>query len=394
MDYDLKLIKLIVIIFILIIFALSCSSYYPNRLFSPTDNENNMDTNNTPFVSYSAIPSIVTTPTTFQIITTDNLNDISILREWGITEIGYLGENYNLWFSDSRRFVLPSSEGLLAFNAYESTTAQIRPKYIVSPLDVNQDDSIYYYENGIYKIDTDGNEVFIGMDSNTCDFTSADSVKALIGSDNAITSHWSGGDIFDSYGSSTVLIWNLIEKTCQHLIKPLTGWVQSLSLSPDGRYLSYNVTTSKTNIEKDLIPESTIYSYDLTLQKKICNIQGRYSAFNSESQLVVVGTPDQNIVSIVSPQDCIPEIQFDKDIDITSIALHPDGNILAGVSDSIIAFWDIYNGKKIYELNLPVPAHFSSLLNFSPDGRFLLTSKGKTTTEEKEYVILWGIPNK
>jgi len=68
------------------------------------------------------------------------------------------------------------------------------------------------------------------------------------------------------------------------------------------------------------------------------------------------------------------------------LAFSPDGKVLASCSDRIIQFWNISDGKLLYELE----GHTSQVkkIIFSPDGGLL------ASLAYKSPVLLWSIPDK
>lgn len=349
----------------------------------------------------SATPIRSTIPVSapsYKVIDQSNVSQLILLHEWAVEHISYPANT--LWFSDSRQFILPVRESTRSgIQSYE--IEGFAPGWF-TPVDysentIDETDQVIIYLAGLHIFSKLGEEIKIPEAKNYCGETIASQIVTIPGTNFVVTGHQHYGDITSSYGTSRLLVWDKNQNSCSEFLKEFVGRVTSLSASQDGHYISYSVITSRTAADGELVADVSTYIYDVSLQKEICHVSGFDGRFNNQN-LLAVYDPKEGILSLVTPATCASQKKFYVGRDLSAFAFNPGGDLFAGILDlggissvNMLEVWSSNMGEKLHEIIIQGHASLP-LINFSPDGRFLITTKDKTSPTEKSKVMLWGIP--
>ncbi|MDF0674846.1 MAG: TIR domain-containing protein [Nitrospira sp.] len=246
---------------------------------------------------------------------------------------------------------------------------------------------------------------------------------------------------------NTARIWDLTTGATLLTIKDFAGPVNALSFSPDGRRL---VTASQVTLgftpdgqfTKTGRPEETVSIWDAGTGKRILILQGSLDRVNAlalsadgrflatangdKTQLwnALTGQERLTFAGHGSPAKAlipgnVEALSFGHDsrylatanadrtatiwdtstgrelltvrdgvLGIESVALSPDGKLLATAADNVAKLWDTSTGRERTSLK----GHESTIdaIAFSPDGRFLVTGSWDKTARIWDLVTTWS----
>lgn len=374
------------------ILAMSCSRQRvrPTTNLFPTSKPTNI-------LRTSLIPTETKTPIPrYGVIDENNANHLEILHQWDIErELVDVGGT-SLWFSNSRQFIIPTTKdsvpGVQSFSVDNFDTLWFTQ--IDLPWGITTDNNNHFitFSGGLHILDTKGQEIQTIATQNNCDEGYADYVAAIPGTDSIITGHKDatdeGGLNNPGINLSSLIIWDIKKKTCLALRKKFTGQLFSLSVSPDGQFISYGFGTRNASYDWLL----TTKIYDLHLRQERCNFSGLYARFNLQDQIAIY-SPNADTIPLIKLSDCKKLLEFNVTTKLSSIVFSPNGALLAGASDdSIVYIWSVKSGEKLEEINLQGTSSIFPLIDFSPDGRFLIVTKDEKSSTNNHKLILLGIP--
>jgi len=331
-----------------------------------------------------------------KIIDKQTLNQLALLHSWDV-DGAYSYRSSNFWFSDSNQFIIPVS-GKYPMDGMQSIRVDnLMPLWFLKSLNsdftINEDNQILINLGGLQVFDRQGIEIQTIHTNHFCDIDEPISsyIVAISGTNLVVTGQQDSYSNFGlngaAYDKARLLIWDISKNSCSELIKRFDGFLSSLSVSDDGRYISYIVVIKTTDALK-----SIVHIYDLNLRKEKCELADGYNytaRFTRQNQLAVYDSREGTI-SIVTVADCAIKMKFSIGTEIVkAFAISPSGEMFAGITDDVLRFWDVQTGEKLREISSKGNL---SLVGFSPDGHFLVTAKGAALLTEKDEVILWGIP--
>jgi WD40 repeat protein len=345
----------------------------------------------TEIVAETPVPS-------YKIITERTIDQIALLHQWDVENI--FEGNETFWFSDSARFIVPisetPSEGILFFDVGNSEAALFMQTSSLQAT-IDEKDRVITYNAGLHIFNRNGEEIKLPQSNNSCNETVASSIIFIPNSDLIVTGHQDSisdsGLNNNNNDRARLLLWDGSKNLCS-ILQEFDGRLSSLSSSLDGGYISYSIVLRTMDLSNGtLVVKSETQIYDMHLKKEACHLGGLFAKFDSRNNLVVYD-PGELTISFIEPSSCLIQRKFNIETRLSSFSLSPGGNLLAGVSLSgIITIWNIRTGKKIYEINSPTPTGLS-LISFSPNGYFLITASGKSSSSGKDKVMLWGVPEK
>jgi WD40 repeat protein len=326
-------------------------------------------------------------------ITKENIDELTLLNKWNVENILPFNVT-NFWFSDNNYLALPirnkSMDGIQAFRVADfSKQWFIQIDSFISTI---EKDHVFVFLRGLHVFNEQGETIQYLANNDLCQEGEASHIVIIPESNLVVTGHQNYGDITNSYGTSRLLIWNIQQSTCKELVKEFPGRLQSLAVSKDGRYLSYSVLTSQINPQDDsLIANLTTKIYDLQENQEICNIKGGYGLFINFQDFLVYSPKDKEIF-LANRTNCKIKKSYPTDLELMTLQVNPGEDIFMGSSDSSIGFWDLDTGEKIYNIALPSDQSYLALVNFSPDGKFLMTTQNDPSMNGQDQVMIWGIP--
>jgi hypothetical protein len=346
----------------------------PTLLITPT--QDMIDTPALPSITATTRPAVTDTPAlSSKIIGPKNLDQLSILKQWNVEGVSSY-DSTNFWFSDSNQFVVRNSDGLQSLKVDDLTPAWFIKSFALD-FTINENDQVIFNLEGLNIFDRQGVELQKIHARSLCNVT--ERAANFIG----VQDHYD--DYNFGYDKARLLIWDVSKNSCSELIK-LNGFLSSLSASEDGRYISYNFVVKTTDVNKFITR-----IYDLTRRKEKCELAGGFaSRFSLPNQFAVYDSSER-MVSLVTLDDCVVKTKYNAGNEIVhAFAISPSGELLVGVIDHAIRFWDIQTGEKLLDIKLD--RDVLSIIGFSPDGHFLVAAKRASDLADK--VMLWGILEK
>lgn len=335
-------------------------------------------------------------PTSFsKVIDKTNLKQLTLLRQWDVENLPYSYDSGNFWFSDSNQFLVPIIGSLPMHGLQSFTVDGSAPLWFIQSLQVdftiNEHDQVILNIEGIKIFNIQGGEIQSIRTNERCDIYTplSNYILAIPSTSMVITgvqdSYRDFGLNSDNMDKARLVLWDISNNTCSDLIEQFDGIITSLSASYDGRYIGYVVMVQTMDPRV-----RTTRIFDLKLREQKCELTGGLEAhFNRQDQLIIYDVTDSSI-SLVSPEDCVVEKKFNVGTGIIhAFSLSPNGELLAGVTDSAILFWDLQTGDKLHEIGIGEST--LGIIGFSPNGRFLVTAKRDDDQLNKYKVMLWGI---
>lgn len=181
------------------------------------------------------------------------------------------------------------------------------------------------------------------------------------------------GQILASGGADEAIkLWDL---STGQLISTLTGHsgsIRAIAFSPDGKMIA-----SCSN-------DRTVKIWDLTTDEELCTIRGHFSYVSS-----IAISPNKQTIASASEDGIIKlwhlhtgkEIRSIRNLFPYSIAISPDGKMLASSDSHSIRLWQLPTGQHLRTLGGFFCGHSSFVYSvvFSPDGQTLASSSGDKT---------------
>ena len=375
----------------------SCNEYQVQPILSvatATQTLQRAEPTNT--IQSALVPTPTATPIlSYDVIDEKNVDELETLYQWDVEHV--ISGSSSFWLSDSKQFIIPTSkesgDGIQSFDVNNFTPGWFTQTDYPQGVTTDEHDQVITYLNGLHIFDAHGQEVQAITAQDNCGETLTEYIVAIPGTDLIVTGHQDaedeGGLNNPGVNIASLIIWDIDRNSCSALLKRFNGRLFSLSVSPDGRYMSYSFGVRDPSYSWLV----TTKVYDLNLRKGMCHIDGVTAQFNLQNQLAVYNSDDDTI-SLITPSDCKIQLKFIVTNKLSEIAFSPNGDLLAGVSDSIVDLWSVKSGKKLQELDLQATSNNLPLIGFSPDGRFLVVTKNATSPAEKDKVMLWGILEK
>ena len=344
------------------------------------------------------IPTLLATPVpSYLVISEDNLGKLTLIRQWDVEDLFSLATP--MWFSDSQQFIIPKipgkndiPTGILSFYIEKSEPVWfIETMFFDEALasTINTEDQVFTYLRGLRVFNRLGEEVNRIKPKDECTHKQDLYLLAIPNSDLVATGQQvsvsEGGLNSDNDDLFSILVWDQNNNSCIKLKEEALGYLWSLSSSENGQYISYSFHIKDPETWA-LQPQTNIY--DLNMQKEICNVIGLGAIFNNQGQ-IATNNPVERTVSITNLSDCSAQtnLKLDDSTIVWSLSFHPNGYLLAGISDTTVYIWNTKTQEVVYDFELPMA--FTPTVNFSPDGRFILI-----TQIDNNKIMLWGVPEK
>ncbi|MCG9126251.1 sigma-70 family RNA polymerase sigma factor [Candidatus Poribacteria bacterium] len=177
-------------------------------------------------------------------------------------------------------------------------------------------------------------------------------------------------------GDGTIRFWDMHTGTQEHTITGHTGYTCSVAFNPNGNFIASGSD------------DGIIRFWDATTLQliKTFRVSKNYVSsltFTSDGKKLACGI-NEDIYLWDNNTDKFSKIISGHIMDVNSIALSTDGNILAsGSADNTIRLWNMSNGK--YIKTLTGHDHSINGVAFSPDGKTLVTGCDDNT------IRLWDV---
>jgi WD40 repeat protein len=181
-----------------------------------------------------------------------------------------------------------------------------------------------------------------------------------------------GNLLASASGDYTVKLWNVESGHCVKTLRG-EGWIFSLAVSPNGRYLATN-------------GETIVWLWEVQTGERYQLFEGQINvassvAFSSDGRLLASGSDQTIRLWDVQTRECLTTLSGHQGW-IAAIAFHPSGKILASTSsDQTVKLWDVETSECLNTLE----GHTRGVngVAFSPDGQRLITSS------EDETIRIW-----
>jgi WD40 repeat protein len=266
------------------------------------------------------------------------------------------------------------------FSNEESVTADF------GPFAVNSNGDIFTYYDALKKMNSQGNEQSSIVDKKCPDIFAFELVS-VPNTNLVVSGHPIGRepDDFDAY--SYLRIWDVKNGKCVDTIDMGWGWLGIITSSPDGRYLGYSAIKNK-NKKDAYMREGLTWLYDLKSRKVQCIFSGYHPEFATDGGYFVFDNITNTVIQY-SIDSCKPKSELSVDTFFYDFAINNYANLLVGGGDSV-ELWDMESGKKIKTLDQDKGIG-PTIVGFSPDGRFLVTTSNSASIDQKDKIYLWGV---
>ncbi len=339
----------------------------------------------------------------YEVITKDNISRLALLHEWNVDGVrsSLWQVDRRLWFDDSSLFFINvENYGNIGIQTYKITDFSVGWFAFTdySNVTLGEDNHILAYQWGITIIDEQGKVMRQIYEDNICSEYSASQMIAVPNSNLVITGHQEDKEFTEGYGTSRIRIWDIDKNTCNELLE-FPGLIESMDVDGNGHYLSYSVIRSAYDSAKEdykIWIETIIY--DLHLDDEVCSMEDVGDVlFTRQNQLMVFQRSDYTYL-ILDPDNCSIINQVSLDIDtyqnirIPNFTISPDGKLLVVTAAGKIQFIDINNGELIHEVAVNLIGDKPiQIVDFSPDGRFLVGARDKYHEDMKGHIMLFGV---
>lgn len=184
---------------------------------------------------------------------------------------------------------------------------------------------------------------------------------------------------FSNY-HTTVRLWNL-ESGEQTNILSFDSFTKSISFNYKDHLLATSIKTEDGN--------SQIKIWDVEKKEQSCNIsQGMYAKFSQKNNVLAVSN-GQDSVSLWNIANCQKIKMFTVDIGLNSFAINPDGSLLVfGTNTGDLNIISTITGEAVKKLDGLL--HYTNVIEFSPDGRFLMTLSYDPNLDG-QTLIIWQV---
>lgn len=174
--------------------------------------------------------------------------------------------------------------------------------------------------------------------------------------------------------------WNTAKEKCIGEIIEDEGWLSDISINHDGKLivLSLSRIAGKEN--------NQVHIWDLHTKQIICEISGDFVEFSPVNNFFATVNWTNKDIELWDAENCTMIQKIGTDIQPTSLAFHPNSQLLASGGESI-QIWDINSGELVSEMT-GLPNEVQEL-SFSPDGRYLLSVSPGQSFGEKATLTLW-----
>lgn len=185
-----------------------------------------------------------------------------------------------------------------------------------------------------------------------------------------------------------IYLWDTPSRQCRKTFLPLEGSLRSLKFSPDGSLLVIGLGATNNQV---LI-------WDVVADQQLCSLEGQFTAF--VENWTYLASWDANHAFLWDINTCQLLEETPELSNTFYITINPVNSLIAvggakdpgsTTSEFIIQMMNFESSGVIHEIE--GEAGWISYLEFSPDGRFLLSVVSNyDQTGQKEYKLsLWGV---
>jgi WD40 repeat protein len=303
------------------------------------------------------------------------------------------------WANDSKKFIVAGADSdnndapslyMYGFNVFDplwSTTTIGGASVDFYPN--NQFVAVPYFE-GIEYFD-----VATGRKTKQIDHDFKENGRTCIGRDEirftqdgskAITLSSNWDDV-----ATVIYIWNTADNECLGAPIKETGIAFDFELGSAGHLLAIGFPNAPSG-EQGIV-EPQIHVWNIESRELICKFKSAPPiAFALDEKIVAGGNLSaEGSIDLWDSEDCLHlGTLFRKEQKLPySMAFNSDENLLAVGGNNAFQIWDVADKKLLFESEkLP---NAVKILNFSPDGRFLLSETDRVTPNDEAIITLWAI---
>lgn len=355
------------------------------------------------FPSPIITPWVTTTPK-YDVIDISNVSRIQYIRSWDIYGLAispYIWSGVSIWFSNSDQFVLPIEKvgqvGIQSFKVEGYSGNWFVDTEVYNALDINNDE-VFTYQNGLVILDKEGRETQRITDDGNCSSLSFPPplMLAIPGNNQVVSGFAFYNKFTDTFDESLIVLWDRNQGTCTKLIEKIPGWLWSLTIDKGNRYLTYSIINNfidpKDGEYKSL---EKIFLYDMSLGQELCSIDYFGEILYSPQNHLVINDHIDGSLVFIEPKDCSKIWQLDINTVFTSFTINPSGELIFGAIGNTVQIRDVDDGRLIHEITLDVnPNEPIQKVSISPDGKFLVWARDRSSPTELGQIILFGVREK
>jgi len=190
---------------------------------------------------------------------------------------------------------------------------------------------------------------------------------------------------------SELNIWDTQELRCLEKIDSVEGDPVSVDTSPDGKYLSWNVSTKLIENSGGLHVEGNIILWDLETRHQTCVIKGTANAFSPEKNLLIVFDQVSGEIAYWDYTTCHKIQDLTPAENIYRLSISHNGKWLGIIESRHIIIMGAKDGNILTQLEYPVNLHEATLMSsnfliFSPNDQYLLLG---VPDGPQSRIVLW-----
>jgi WD40 repeat protein len=206
-------------------------------------------------------------------------------------------------------------------------------------------------------------------------------LKGHTGWVNSVSFSPDGSKLASGSSDGTIRLWDIETMKSIATLKGHTGWVNSVSFSPDGSKLASGSSDGTIRLWDVETLKSTELLNDHDLSDRVWDIK-----FNPEGTFVASGNSDK-IIKLTSISDSYTSSELKgHSREVLSLSFNGDGTVLGSIAmDDTLRLWNVETGISLLEIPFNNILGMQSV-QFSHDGKLLAIGISG-------QLQLWGIPD-
>ena len=176
--------------------------------------------------------------------------------------------------------------------------------------------------------------------------------------------------------NDNIKVYNLVDRKLLNTFSPIAGGANSIAASPDGNFLALGISNNKTQILQS--------ANGSVVRNLISEFGGWAVRFSSDSKYVISGT-SRGVLKWERESGVWQPITGGGEKIVKSLAVSPNGKLLAASGNGFINIWNMTNGELLFQITGEFGVAKS--LDFSPNNMLLASGS------DDNLVRIWDAGN-